>query len=191
MRVVLMGMPGVGKTTQGALLAERLGIPHIQTGQIFRTLSGVPEDIQERVRGYMDRNEFVPDDLTQRVVQARLSLPDCAEGWILDGYPRTVPQARLFRSAYSMDPDPVRIVHLLLSGDPGLVQERLKARLLGRARGPDDHETAIRKRVSDYEAKTLPAIWFLQARFLFASNVLANEKIPVVHQRLLSVLCLP
>lgn len=94
MRIILLGPPGAGKGTQARRLSERYGLPIIATGDIFREqiAQGTPLGLQ--AKEYYDRGEYVPDELTTRMVFERLDQPDVREGFILDGYPRTVPQAQ-------------------------------------------------------------------------------------------------
>ena len=92
MRIVLMGPPGAGKGTQAVVVAKRLGIPHISTGEIFRAhmAQGTPLGIAAGM--YMDRGNYVPDRITNAMVRNRLAQPDAANGFLLDGYPRTLDQ---------------------------------------------------------------------------------------------------
>ena len=93
MKIVLLGAPGAGKGTQAAKMVEVFGLPHISTGDIFRkaVADGTPMGVA--AKGFMDKGELVPDVVVIGIVRERLSEPDCADGFILDGFPRTVPQA--------------------------------------------------------------------------------------------------
>ena len=93
MRLVLMGLPGAGKGTQGELLSEKLDVPHISTGAMFRAAISSNSVLGMKAKAYIDRGELVPDDVSIEIVKERLSREDCARGFILDGFPRTVPQA--------------------------------------------------------------------------------------------------
>lgn len=93
MRILLLGPPGAGKGTQASRLAERLGIPHIATGDMFREAAGEDTVPGRQIRKIMETGELVPDDLTNDLVRERLSRPDAQDGFILDGYPRNVEQA--------------------------------------------------------------------------------------------------
>ncbi len=93
MRLVLLGLPGAGKGTQGELLSEELDVPHISTGAMFREAIKAGGPLGETARAYIERGELVPDDVSVEIVKERLSQPDCEQGFILDGFPRTVPQA--------------------------------------------------------------------------------------------------
>jgi adenylate kinase len=93
MHIVLFGPPGSGKGTQAKMLAERYGIPHVSTGDILREHLKKKTKLGLEAKAYMDRGALVPDDILIGIIKDRLSQPDCASGFILDGYPRTVPQA--------------------------------------------------------------------------------------------------
>ena len=99
MRLVLLGPPGAGKGTQAAKLADRFGIPQISTGDILREHVQDSTRLGVRARTYMDRGEYVPDDLVVEMVMQRLQDPDAEKGFILDGFPRTVPQAQALDDA--------------------------------------------------------------------------------------------
>ncbi|NPA90140.1 MAG: adenylate kinase [Chloroflexi bacterium] len=94
MVIILMGPPGAGKGTQAKRLAQELGIPHVATGDLFRENVHKGTPLGKLVQGYMERGELVPDDVTIALVIDRLSQPDCAKGALLDGFPRTLPQAK-------------------------------------------------------------------------------------------------
>ena len=91
-RVVLMGPPGAGKGTQAVVVAERLGIPHVSTGDIFRANVSQGTPLGVEAKRYMDAGEYVPDSVTNSMVRDRLAQPDAEPGFLLDGYPRTVAQ---------------------------------------------------------------------------------------------------
>ncbi|MBE3576770.1 MAG: adenylate kinase [Limnochordales bacterium] len=95
MRLVLLGIPGAGKGTQASLLAEKYGIPAISTGAILREAirDGLP--VGERASRYMNRGQLVPDEVMAEIVRTRLQASDCRDGFLLDGFPRTLPQARM------------------------------------------------------------------------------------------------
>ena len=93
MRLVLLGLPGAGKGTQGELIAEKYGIPHISSGSLIREAVASGTDLGKEVDSYIRRGELIPDTLAIEMISERLSRPDCAQGWILDGFPRTVLQA--------------------------------------------------------------------------------------------------
>ncbi|HAA25412.1 MAG TPA: adenylate kinase [Ruminiclostridium sp.] len=93
MRIVLLGAPGAGKGTQAGILSKRLNIPHISTGDIFRANIQKGTELGLKAKEFIDRGKLVPDDLTVSIVKDRLLKDDCQRGFILDGFPRTIPQA--------------------------------------------------------------------------------------------------
>lgn len=94
MNIVFLGLPGTGKGTQAELVAEELSIPHIATGDIFRQAISQATDLGTKAKQYLDAGELVPDEVTCGIVEARLQEEDAQKGFILDGFPRTLPQAR-------------------------------------------------------------------------------------------------
>lgn len=93
MKIIFLGPPGSGKGTYSSRIEKQLGIPHISTGDIFREAVNKGSELGKKVSDYMKRGELVPDEVTIAVLKDRLSMADCKNGFILDGYPRTIPQA--------------------------------------------------------------------------------------------------
>lgn len=95
MKIIMLGAPGAGKGTQAKMIAEKYGIPHISTGDIFRAniKNGTPLGME--AKGYMDQGLLVPDELTVKILLDRVSQDDCSNGYVLDGFPRTIPQAQV------------------------------------------------------------------------------------------------
>ncbi|PIC96508.1 adenylate kinase [Sporosarcina sp. P26b] len=93
MNIVLMGLPGAGKGTQADKIVEKYGIPHISTGDMFRAAIKDGTELGVKAKSFMDQGALVPDEVTIGIVRERLSKPDCDKGFLLDGFPRTVPQA--------------------------------------------------------------------------------------------------
>ena len=91
----MLGAPGAGKGTQAKLIAEKYGIPHISTGDIFRANIKEGTELGKEAKEYMDKGQLVPDELTVRILLDRVSKDDCANGYVLDGFPRTIPQAEV------------------------------------------------------------------------------------------------
>ena len=91
MKIVMLGAPGAGKGTQAEKLSSKYGLPHISTGDIFRRNIKEGTDLGKEAKGYMDAGKLVPDELTVRLLLDRVSNSDCKEGYILDGFPRTIP----------------------------------------------------------------------------------------------------
>ncbi|WP_018924651.1 adenylate kinase [Salsuginibacillus kocurii] len=93
MNLILMGLPGAGKGTQAEMIVEKYGIPHISTGDMFRAAIKNETELGVKAKSFMDAGELVPDEVTVGIVRERLSQDDCKDGFLLDGFPRTVPQA--------------------------------------------------------------------------------------------------
>ena len=99
MRILLLGLPGAGKGTQAQYLISRYGIPQISTGDMLRAATQAGTPLGREAKGYMDRGALVPDPLVIEVVKERVKQPDCAKGFIIDGFPRTLAQAEALREA--------------------------------------------------------------------------------------------
>ncbi|GAA5082145.1 MULTISPECIES: adenylate kinase [Nocardia] len=152
MRVVLLGPPGAGKGTQAVLLSEKLGVPHISTGDLFRANISQQTLLGREAQKYMDAGDLVPSEVTNRMVEARVNEPDAANGFVLDGYPRTVDQAdALEKILKDMDTKLDAVLCFVVAEDT--VVERMLAR--GRA---DDNEDVIRNRLRVYREETEPLL---------------------------------
>ncbi len=99
MKIVMLGAPGAGKGTQAKKIAESYGVPHISTGDIFRANIKNDTELGRKAKTYMDKGELVPDELVVELIMDRFKEPDCEGGYVLDGYPRTIPQAEALDTA--------------------------------------------------------------------------------------------
>ncbi|HJD77607.1 Adenylate kinase [Corynebacterium pollutisoli] len=152
MRLVLLGPPGAGKGTQAVLLSEKLGVPHISTGDLFRANIGEGTPLGVEAKGYIDAGKLVPTDVTARMVKSRLEEADAADGFLLDGFPRTVEQAEILQDLLAEKGQNLDgVLNFVVSED--VVVERMLAR--GRA---DDNEETIRTRLGVYRDETAPLI---------------------------------
>ena len=107
MKIVMLGAPGAGKGTQAKKIADKYGIPHISTGDIFRANLKEGTELGMKAKGYMDQGLLVPDDLTLDLIMDRFKNPDCAGGYVLDGFPRTIPQAQALTEALAAEGDAI------------------------------------------------------------------------------------
>jgi len=187
--VIFLGPPGAGKGTQARQIAESYGVPHLSTGDMFREHVSRGTPLGLRAKPIMERGELVPDDLVLSMVEDRISRPDCSDGFILDGFPRTLPQAEkldeILRRRFQAEP---LVVHFLVD------QNQLMRRLTGRRtctiggeiyniydhppkvpgrcdrdRGelvqrPDDREEVIAERLAAYERQTRPLVDYYRRR---------------------------
>ena len=101
MKIIMLGAPGAGKGTQAKMIAEKYGIPHISTGDIFRANIKNGTELGMKAKSFMDKGELVPDELTVSMLLDRVGKPDCKDGYVLDGFPRTIPQAEELDKALS------------------------------------------------------------------------------------------
>ena len=212
MRVIMLGPPGAGKGTQASRIAERYGIPHISTGDMFRAnlKNGTP--LGDEARQYMDAGELVPDELVIRMVDDRLSWDDAETGWNLDGFPRTIGQAEALDDLLRSKGTPIDVV-LRFAVDDEEVVERLSGRRVCRDCGEiyhvtanppaeegvcdacggelyqrdDDKEEVIRHRLATYAEETAPLESFYEERGLLR-DVEAVGEIDTVTERALDVL---
>lgn len=153
-RLILLGPPGAGKGTQAARISGRLGVPAISTGDIFRANVADQTALGKRAQRYMDAGEYVPDEVTNAMVRDRLAQPDAADGFLLDGYPRTADQVdelddMLAGAGLTLD----AVVELTADTDEVVARLLKRAAEQGRA---DDTETVIRRRLEVYAEQTAP-----------------------------------
>ncbi|MFS8515033.1 MAG: nucleoside monophosphate kinase, partial [Planifilum fulgidum] len=127
MRLVFMGPPGVGKGTQAARIAEALSIPHIATGDMFRRAIREETPMGRKAKPFVDEGKYVPDEIVNGIVEERLSEEDCARGFVLDGFPRTLEQARALEEILKSRGKQIDLVIDLQVGD-----DEILSRLTGR-----------------------------------------------------------
>ena len=192
--IVLMGAPGAGKGTQARLLQERLGLPQISTGDIFRALKNAQTPLAQEVREIMERGQLVPDELTIRLVKERTAQDDARNGYILDGFPRTPAQAASLETLAAEQGNKIVAVNI------DVPRELLEQRMTGRRNCPvcgeiyniyfkpprhdnvcdfhpeaqlvhraDDNPETVKARLATYEEKTQPLIEYYQEAGLLRS----------------------
>jgi adenylate kinase len=162
-RLILLGPPGAGKGTQAAKLAAELGIPHISTGVILREAGEKGTELGKKAKAIMDAGQLVSDDIMLGIIQERLSARDTARGYILDGFPRTIPQAE------------------------ALDEEELRRRIAGRRNEvtrSDDAEATVLSRFKVYQEKTRPLLDYYGDR---VRRIDGKGTVPEIFQRLLTL----
>ncbi len=209
--VIFLGPPGAGKGTQAKQVAEHYTIPHLSTGDMFRDHVSRGTELGQRAKPIMERGELVPDDIVLGMVEERIARPDCSEGFIFDGFPRTLPQAE------ALD----RLLEVHGFGKPLVVhvtadEEQLLRRLTGRrtckicgaiyniydrppkvlgrcdndggelVQRPDDREEVIRKRLAAYDRQTRPLVDYYRSRGVLA-DVDGSADVDTVKRQVLDI----
>lgn len=191
LNVILLGPPGAGKGTQAELLTEKFKLPHISTGDIFRAAVKTGTPLGKKAQEYLDQGELVPDDIVVGIVDDRLQQPDCQAGFLLDGFPRTIPQAKsLERILAAANRKITAVVNIEVKFE--VLITRLTGRRVCRNCGAvyhqinkpeqtsgvcdrcagqvyqreDDSEETVKKRLEVYQLQTEPLIAFYQQRKL-------------------------
>ncbi|MCC2312660.1 adenylate kinase [Cellulomonas xiejunii] len=184
-RLVLLGPPGAGKGTQAARLAERLGVPAISTGDIFRSNIKNGTELGRRVQDITASGALVPDELTNELVRDRLAQADAVDGFLLDGYPRNVAQVAALDEILAAAGTEIDLA-VELTVDPQVVVDRLtkRAQIEGRA---DDTEDVVRHRLDVYAEQTAPISRVYAARGLLV-QVDGLGEVDEVTARLVAVL---
>lgn len=180
-RLVLLGPPGAGKGTQAQLLSARLGVPAISTGDMLREAVAAGSELGRRVEGVMASGALVDDALMAEVVRDRLARPDASRGYLLDGYPRTLPQAETLAGILRGSGRDLDAVVMVDVPEEELVR---RARLRQRA---DDREEVVRERLRVYREKTEPLIGYYRERGLLR-EIDGNRSIDEVTSSLFAAL---
>ena len=155
-RLLIVGPPGAGKGTQAERIVEKLGVPAISTGDIFRANVSNETELGVLAKSYMDKGEYVPDSVTNEMVESRLAEDDAANGFLLDGYPRTVAQVEALDGILEKLGVALDAVILLDVESEAIVQRLLQR---GKEQGrSDDNEETIRRRIDVYGEQTTPLI---------------------------------
>lgn len=212
MKIIMLGAPGAGKGTQAKKIAAKYEIPHISTGDIFRANIKEGTELGTRAKAYMDKGELVPDELTCDLVVDRISKPDAANGYVLDGFPRTIPQAEALTRALKERGEKIDFAVNVEVPDENIVrrmggrraclkcgatyhveynppkQENIcdvcQGELVLRE---DDKPETVQKRLSVYHAQTQPLIDYYQAQGVLA-EVDGTQDIDVVFRNITEIL---
>ena len=180
-KLVFLGPPGSGKGTQAEVLAEQLGVSHISTGAMLRDAVAEGTELGRKVEGIMSSGALVDDDTMAEVVRERLAKDDAREGFILDGYPRTLPQAETLGTILSRDGAALDGVVLI-----DVPEDELVRRAVARQRA-DDKEEVVRQRLRVYREKTEPLIDYYRDRGLLRA-VDGDQPIEEVTSRILEAI---
>ncbi|GHU87038.1 adenylate kinase [Clostridia bacterium] len=195
MKLILLGPPGSGKGTQAAVLTEKLGVPIVSTGNILRAEVAAKSDVGLKAKSFMDAGELVPDEVIMEIVRRRFEQPDAQKGFILDGFPRTVPQAEALDKITKLD-----LVLLLDVPDDEIVRRMSGRRVCGscgdsyhvlwhkpKADGvcdkcgagliirPDDAEETVLNRLKVYHDQTSPLLGYYRKTGLLKSVEIAER----------------
>jgi adenylate kinase len=162
MRLLIMGPPGAGKGTQAMRIAQHYGIPAISTGDIFRAMKTSDTPLARQVRAIMESGGYVSDEITNEIVKDRLAQSDCDDGFLLDGYPRTLQQVETLDNYLAESDRPLDAVISLVADTDEVVARLLKrAEIDGRS---DDNEETIRVRLQVYAEQTEPLLEVYRSR---------------------------
>jgi len=169
LRLILLGPPGAGKGTQAKILIDAYGIPQLSTGDILRGAIAAKTELGLSAKAIMDRGDLVSDEVVVAIVSERLDAPDCGNGFILDGFPRTIPQAEaldamLAEKGIALD----AVIEFRVDADVLVERVLNRARETGAARA-DDNEEVIRKRLDVYQTQTAPLVDYYRGKGLLRS----------------------
>lgn len=174
MRIVLIGIQGAGKSTQGKLLSEKLGVPYLSTGHIFRVLAGEKTRLGRYIKEVMNAGYLIPDRKTLSIVSEYLCRPEYKKGYILDGFPRTLPQAKAFKEPLD------KVIYLRVSDKEALWRLAYRNGNGGEARD-DETLAAIKKRIDLFHKFTEPVLdYYRQKSILLAVD--GERSIEEIHQ---------
>ncbi len=189
MKIIMLGAPGAGKGTQAKMIADKYGIPHVSTGDIFRANIKEGTDLGKEAKSYMDKGLLVPDELTVKILLDRVAKDDCKNGYVLDGFPRTIPQAEVLDKALSEMNDSIEFAIDVDVPDENIIK-RMSGRRACLACGAtyhiehippkkegicdrcgkelvlrdDDKPETVKNRLSVYHEQTQPLIDFYKSR---------------------------
>ncbi|TPI40190.1 adenylate kinase [Mesorhizobium sp. B2-9-1] len=168
MRLILLGPPGAGKGTQAQRLVEKHGIPQLSTGDMLRAAVQAGTEVGKRAKAVMDAGELVSDAIVNAIVAERIDQPDCAKGFILDGYPRTLIQADAVEAMLAERGIALDTVIELVVDDKALVGRIVKraedAKVAGQPVRKDDNPAVFEERLREYYKKTAPLIGYYYAK---------------------------
>jgi adenylate kinase len=181
MRIILLGSPGAGKGTQAQFICERYNIPQISTGDMLRAAVKEGTELGKAAKKIMDKGELVPDDIIIALIKERIKQPDCKNGYLLDGFPRTIPQAEAIL-------DDVKIDYVI---EVYVDDEEIIKRLTGRRammQRDDDKEEVVRNRLAVYHQQTEPLVDFYKTKAPVFARVNGVGSVEEIRQRIFAIL---
>ena len=182
-RLILLGPPGAGKGTQAQELSAELAIPHISTGVILRDAVAAGTELGERAKKVMDAGKLVSDDIMLGIIRDRLKQNDCEGGYILDGFPRTIPQAEALDELLGERETPPAVIASLDLNEAGL-RRRIAGRR-GEVQRSDDNEETMLKRFQVYQEQTAPLLGYYDDRVV---GIDGKGSVEEIFQRLTDLL---
>lgn len=206
--VILLGPPGSGKGTQALRISKELGVPHISTGDLFRENFSKNTALGQKAKSFMDKGQLVPDEIVLEMLFDRVSKPDCARGYLLDGFPRTIPQAEAFDKKLEKN---TKLIVLDLQVKDELIMKRITGRLTCKQCGQiynryfspseeegicdkcggeltqrsDDSEAVVKERLKVYHAQTKPLIDYYEKKHVL-SHVNGEQEPDVVFKNMMA-----
>ena len=187
MRIVILGAPGAGKGTQAKFIAEKFNIAHISTGDMLRSAIAKGTELGKEAKGYMDRGELVPDTLVLGLIRERLQEADCKNGFLLDGFPRNVSQAKELNAL--LEELKLSLTHIL---DFDVPESVLLERILNRAKEgsgrSDDNEEVVKNRLKVYNEQTLPVSNYYKEKGNFITVPAGTKSVEEVREIVLDLL---
>jgi adenylate kinase len=183
---IIFGAPGSGKGTQAELITGALGTAHVSTGDLLRSEAEAGTPLGREVAPLLEAGHLVPDQLIERVVEQRLRMKDAASGALLDGYPRTVPQAEALDAVLHAGGRPIAFV-LSLRVDPGELTRRLLQRAAEQHRA-DDNPESMAERLTEYRELTRPVLDYYQGRGVPVLDIDGSGSVDEVHKRIVAAL---
>ena len=187
MNVLLLGPQGSGKGTQAKLIAKTYGIPQVATGDMARELKELDSPLGREVKEIYDRGELLPDDLIVRMIRDRLDRGDTIPGFILDGFPRNLPQAEALDTLLAELGRGLDVVFEFQIGDREVLMERIAIRAVEEGR-TDDTPDAIRKRLEIYDRNTAPLVEHYRATRTNVVGIHADQPVDDVFAEIRSAL---
>lgn len=165
MNLILLGPPGAGKGTQATALCERHGLLHLSTGDMLRAAVARGDELGRKAKEIMDAGKLMPDSLMVAMIEQRISQPDCKAGFVLDGFPRTVPQAEALDMMLAEKGLKLHAI-IELCVDEAVLLDRIRKRIeeSGDAKRTDDSEETLKKRLEVYREQTAPILPYYKAQ---------------------------